>query len=239
MIPYHGGPITPVSAAAVVYDNRHAFISFWEPRDIFLAAEICRSFGIDNGAFAAWRAGHPITDWHAFYEFVAEWRRHPRFDFAVVPDVIGGTERENDELADAWQFPLHESAVVWHTNESPERLVRLATTWPRVAIGSSGEYDVSKVAAYLSRMREVLPLICDDDGYPICKLHGLRQLNPLIYGVLPLASADSTNIARNINLDDRWKGTYQPKKKETRARILVERIESGNSACRIPAEWRR
>lgn len=232
MIPYHGGPITPASAAAIVYRQRHAFISFWEPRDIFLAATLCRSFGIDNGAFAAWRSGHPIKDWNAFYEFVADWRRHPRFDFAVVPDVIGGSEAENDVLADQWQFPLHESAIVWHTNESPERLVRLAQTWPRVAIGSSGEYDVSKRAAFLARMRDVLPLICDEHGYPICKLHGLRLLNPALYGALPLTSADSTNVARNIGIDQRWKGTYQPKSKEMRARILVERIEAENSACR-------
>ena len=234
MIHFHGGPIWPAAAALKTWKGRHAFISFWRPEQIALAASICQSFGIDNGAFSAWRAGQPICDWNAFYEFVAEWRRHPNFDFAIVPDVIGGTEAENDTLADQWQFPLHESAVVWHTNESVERLVRLATTWPRVCIGSSGAYDVSKPVAFLARMREVLPHIVDADGYPICKLHGLRLLNPVLYSQLPLASADSANVAINIGLDSAWRGTYQPASKELRAAILVERIEMLNGACRFP-----
>ncbi len=232
MIHYHGGPITPATAAAVVYAARHAFVSYSEARDIFLAASLCQSFAIDNGAFPAWRSGAPITNWSPYYEFVAEWRRHPGFDFAVVPDVITGTEQENDALADEWQFPLHESAVVWHTNESTERLVRLCSSWPRVCIGSSAQYDVSKPTNFLARMAEVLPAIVDADGYPSAKLHGLRMLNPVIFSTLPLSSADSTNVARNINIDSRWRGTYQPKRKETRAQILVERIEHFAGACR-------
>ncbi|HGF0958712.1 TPA: class I SAM-dependent methyltransferase [Yersinia enterocolitica] len=67
-------------------------------------------------------------------------------------------------------------------------------------------------------------------GQPITKLHGLRMLNPTIFTRLPLASADSTNVARNIGIDSAWKGTYSPQSKETRASILVERIESFNGA---------
>lgn len=235
MIHYHGGPIWPVAAAHRAWKARHAFISFWRPEQVALAASICQSFGIDNGAFSAWRAGTPICDWSAFYEFVARWRRHPGFDFAIVPDVIGGSEAENDALADQWQFPLHESAVVWHVNESVERLVRLARTWPRVCIGSSGDYDVSKPRKFLERMHEVLPHIVDDEGYPVCKLHGLRMLNPAIFAHLPLASADSTNVARNIGIDQAWRGTYQPASKELRAAVLVERIEQMNGTCRYVA----
>ncbi|MGK9559302.1 hypothetical protein O6495_24055, partial [Salmonella enterica subsp. enterica] len=44
-----------------------------------------------------------------------------------------------------------------------------------------------------------------------------------------LASADSTNVARNIGIDSAWKGTYSPQSKETRAYVLAERIESFNS----------
>jgi hypothetical protein len=219
--------------AREVYRDAHAFVSFSEPRDVWLAAEVARSFAFDNGAYPAWKAGRPVQNWCPYYEWVAEWRRHPNFAFAVIPDAIGGSEQENDALAEEWQFPLHESAVVWHTNESTERLVRLARTYPRVAIGSSAEYDAQRVAAYLARMRQVLPAICDADGYPITKLHGLRALNPAIYSVLPYASADSTNVARNIGIDSRWKGTYQPKSKLTRALILKERVQQFNGACRL------
>jgi len=233
MIHYHGTPITPDTCALRVLKARHGFVSFWTPQQIRLVAQECQSFALDNGAFAAWRAGRPVLDWSPYFVFVADWRRHPGFDFAVVPDVIEGTEQENDALIDAWPFPAAESAVVWHTNESIERLVRLCRTWPRVAIGSSGQYDASTPARYLERMRTVLPHVVDSDGYPICKLHGLRALNATIFRHLPYASGDSTNVGRNIGIDSAWRGTYQPASKEARAAILVERVESVNGACRL------
>lgn len=237
MIHYHGGPITPDTAAIEVFTGRHGFVSHWEPRQIYLVAEVCQSFAVDNGAFAAWKSGNPISDWSAYYTWVASWRNHPGFDFAVVPDVIGGSEKENDDLAKIWPFKKAESAVVWHTNESVDRLVTLCKTWPRVAIGSSAEFDVSSPKAFLNRMDQVLPFIITSEGYPITKLHGLRQLNPSIYTKLPLSSADSSNIARNIGLDSKWRGTYQPKSKKLRAAILVERIESFNSSCHFVPRW--
>ncbi len=231
-IHYHGGPITPDTCAIRAWKGRHAFISYACRQQMNLAALITQSFALDNGAFTFWKAGK-ITDWAAFYQWVGRWAHHPRFDWAVVPDVIEGSEAENDDLLEQWPFPKHWGAAVWHTNESTDRLVRLAETWPRVAIGSSGEFDVSKPARLVSRMLEVLPEICDVQGYPITKLHGLRMLNPKVFEALPLSSADSTNVARNIGIDSAWKGTYQPTSKETRATILTERIESSVSACSI------
>ena len=70
-------------------------------------------------------------------------------------------------------------------------------------------------------------------GRPLCRLHGLRMLSVEIYRHLPLSSADSTNVARNIGLDGRWRGAYQPSNKAMRAAILTQRIESHNSA----SEW--
>lgn len=228
MIHYHGGPITPDTCAMRVWTARHAFISYACPQQMNLAAEICQSFALDNGAFTLWKRGGAI-DWDGYYAWVDEWRSHPGCDFAVVPDVIEGTEDENDALAAEWPFPKHQGAVVWHINESLARLKRLSREWPRVCIGSAGEWDVSMPRQFLGRATQVIGGICDARGRPPCKLHGLRMLNPAIYTRLPLASADSTNVARNIGIDAAWKGTYQPKSKETRAAILVERIESENS----------
>lgn len=229
MIHYHGGPITPDTCAIKAWKGRHAFISYADYRQLGLAAEICQTFALDNGAFSLWKSGKQ-TDWLSFYNWVDKWRLHPGFDFAVVPDVIEGSELDNDRLASEWPFPRHQAAVVWHTNESIDRLVMLANEWPRVAIGSSGEYDVSKPGKLLRRMADVLPHITNEQGQPICKLHGLRMLNGTIFSRLPLASADSTNVARNIGIDSAWRGTYQPASKETRATVLTERIEQLNSA---------
>jgi hypothetical protein len=232
MIHYHGGPITPDPCAIKAWRGRHAFLSFSAPKQLALAAEITQSFALDNGAFSLWKAKQP-TNWPAYYAWVAEWRNHPGFDFAVVPDVIEGAEADNDALANAWPFPKHQGAVVWHIDESITRLRRLAREWPRVCIGSSGEWDVSTPRRFLGRATQAIGAICDGADRPVCKLHGLRMLNPAIFTKLPLASADSTNVARNIGLDSAWKGTYQPQSKETRAHILVERIEAHNSAGQL------
>lgn len=230
MIHYHGAPITPATAAAKVLAGRHAFVSFAHPLQIEIAVDACQSFALDNGAFSAWRSGKPITDWAPYYEWVASLCRHPGFDFAVIPDVIDGDEIANDALMQEWPFPDHLSAPVWHMHESIERLVRMANGWPRVAIGSSGDFATVGNAAWWGRMAQAMNAICDTNGQPPCKLHGLRMLNPDVFTRLPLASADSTNIAQNIGIDSAWNGTYQPATKEWRAMIMADRIESHNSA---------
>lgn len=234
MIHYHGGPITPDTCAIKAWSGRHAFISYAAPRQVGLAAEYCQSFALDNGAFSFWRKGTQ-TDWNGFYGWVDEWRNHPGFDFAVIPDVIDGTEEENDELIKAWPFKSYVGAPVWHINESIDRLRTLASIFPRVCIGSSGEFDVARPDAFLPRAHQAISAIVNERRQPICKLHGLRMLNPEIFSSLPLSSADSTNVARNIGMDGRWRGQYNPQSKETRASILVERIEASNSAPSLGA----
>ena len=230
MIHYHGGPITPETCAYRVWSGRHAFISFADPRQIKLAASICQTFSLDCGAFTFWKQGGE-PDWDGYYEWCAEWLAHPACDWAIIPDVIGGTEDENDALLSEWPFG-HRGVPVWHLNESPDRLMRLASEWPRVALGSADEWDVSIPSKCLERLYDVLPLICQH-GQPITKLHGLRMLSHRIITSVPLASADSTNVARNISLDRNWaSGAYPPATNETRAIVLTERIESHQSpAC--------
>jgi hypothetical protein len=225
VIHYHGGPITPETCAYRVWRGRHAFISFAEPRQLELAAAICQTFALDCGAFTLWKQGKAV-DWQAYYRWCDKWLAHPACDWAIIPDVIGGTEDENDELLTAWPFG-HRGVPVWHLNESPERLVRLAGEWPRVALGSAAEWDVSAPSKCLGRLYDpkVLPAICRN-GQPVTKLHGLRMLSHRIVAAVPMASADSTNVARNIGIDGNWaSGVYMPATNETRADVLTERIE--------------
>ena len=231
VIHYHGGPITPETCAYRAWRGHHAFISFAHNYQIELAAGICQSFALDNGAFTFWKQGK-ATDWHAYYAWCDDWLNHPGCDWAVIPDVIDGSEAENDALLLEW--PHGQRGVpVWHLNESKERLVRLANTWPRVALGSTSEWDVSKPGACLQRLYEVLPAICFR-GQPITKLHGLRMLRPEIITKVPLASGDSTNVARNIGLSKRWdKAPYAPATKETRTDVLVGRIEQPETPGRL------
>jgi hypothetical protein len=57
VIHYHGGPITPITASLALWQRRHGFVSFANPQQIELAAEVCQSFALDNGAFTIWKQG--------------------------------------------------------------------------------------------------------------------------------------------------------------------------------------
>lgn len=83
-------------------------------------------------------------------------------------------------------------------------------------------------------MEQVMRVLCDGGGKPRVKIHGLRMMSPRIVPEFPFASVDSTNIARNIGVDCRWKGTYTPINKQARALILRERIENVQSSPMIP-----
>lgn len=233
MIHYHGLPITPASAAAAAISAGHAFVSYAHCDQLPVAIECCQSFAIDNGAFSAWRAGKPVLDWSCYYAWAAQAKATPSCDFAVIPDVIDGSEADNDALLAEWPLPRWFGAPVWHMHESLDRLSRIAADWPRVCIGSSGEFAVVGTNSWWLRMSHAMRVVCDDSGRPGVRLHGLRMLNPEIFSRLPLASADSTNIGRNIGIDKSWRGNYMPPSKDVRAQVMRARIESINA----PSRW--
>jgi hypothetical protein len=231
MIHYHGTPITPKAACAQILRGRHGLVSFADKRDIETVADVCSTFVLDNGAFTAWKSGNPIKDWSAYYEWVFQWRRHPGFDWALMPDVIDGTEEDNDELLNKWPGALKADGVpVWHMHESFHRLVRLARDYRVVAFGSSGNYARIGVTNWWVQMGRAMDSACTK-GKPNCKFHGLRMLDPRIFTHLPFHSADSTNIARNIGIDSAWsKQKYAPATKTMRGLVMADRIESHQSA---------
>jgi len=234
MIHYHGLPITPATVANYAVQAGHAFVSYAHSDQIGTAIEVCQSFAIDNGAFSAWKAGNPIDNWSKYYEWALNVKKIPSCDFAVIPDVIDGKETDNDALLKDCPFPLWFGAPVWHMHESFERLEQLANTYVRVCIGSSGEFATVGTNAWWSRIGQAMRVICDDMGRPICKLHGLRMLDPKIFTKLPFSSTDSTNIGRNVGIDKNWKnGNYPPPTKEARAQVMRSRIEAYNA----PATW--
>jgi hypothetical protein len=140
--------------------------------------------------------------------------------------VIDGDEAANDALLSEWPLPKWFGAPVWHLHESLDRLERLAAAYPRVCFGSSGEFASIGTAAWWGRMAQAMRVVCNDDGEPLCKLHGLRMLNPEVFTRFPFSSADSTNIGRNIGIDQTWRGNYMPPNKEVRAQVMRARIEA-------------
>jgi hypothetical protein len=233
MIPYHGGPFSDNRIAADIYRHHHAMVSFARPRQMELVAEQARRFALDNGAFTLWKAMDGARrKWDDYYAWVDRWRHHPAFDFAIIPDVIDGTPEENDELLAEWPFITERAVPVYHMHEPVERLAVLARSFERVAIGSSGCYRSPGSLLWWDRITNMMRILVNEHGYPEVKLHGLRMLSPEIIKVVPFASADSTTVARNVNLDLKWRGSCAPSSKLGRALALQERIEQAATATR-------
>lgn len=238
MIHYHGGPVTPNDAAVTLWTRRHALVSFEEQRQAALAFEIAQTVLLDNGAFSLWQDGGGDVDVAAYGDWVCEWHLHPAFDGAIIPDKIGGSTFDNEKLVARWlQHPGRpkRGIPVWHLDEDLARLrdlVHSATCgiFPAVALGSSGQWATPGTDSWWSRMSEAMDVACDELGRPRCRLHGLRMLSPAIFAHLPLASADSCNVARNIGIDKKWTGTYAPLTSAQRALVLAERIELSPAA---------
>lgn len=229
MIHYHGTPMGSTRQdVARFMRGRHALVPFPRQEDMGVVAEVCQSFIFDNGAFTVWRLGGQL-DVPGYVRWCEQWRRHPGFDWALIPDVIDGDEAANDALLADW--PRHIRGVpVWHMHESIDRLVRLGHEWPVVALGSSGQWSRPGTSGWWHRISEAMNELCDDEGRPPCRLHGLRMLDPQVFSRLPLASADSTNAAVNSGSLDRF-GSYVPPTASQRAAVIAERIEAHNSAA--------
>jgi hypothetical protein len=111
---YHGTPITPHSALMDLA-GRSFCISFARPDQLKHCLRIGQAIMLDNGAFTIWRkagSGQALPDrlaaasrgdWSGFYEW-AEPLLEYRTSWGVIPDVIDGTEEENDALIEGWPF---------------------------------------------------------------------------------------------------------------------------------------
>ncbi len=231
MIRYHGTPISPDFAALEVFKRGHSMVSFANRQQEHLAFERSQGVALDNGAFTLWKSGERV-DVVAYEAWVRHWMRHPAFEWAIIPDLIDGSEAENDALITAWPLPKDISVPVWHMHESLEKLDRLVSAFPRVAIGSSGEFAQIGTAKWWVRMSEAMEVACDADGMPRTKLHGLRQMDPEVFSVVPYHSVDSTNVARNIGIDSKWTGSYVPPSKDVRALCIRDVVNNHASAWR-------
>ena len=95
MIKYHGTPITPKKVFLSSMKHRNVLIPFTHKQDLKKAIEICDKILIDNGAYTVWRQKICIN-WSDYYDWIDSIYNH--IDFFFIPDVIDGTEKENDKL---------------------------------------------------------------------------------------------------------------------------------------------
>lgn len=201
---YHGGPLWGGNELLkALYRDSGALVSYARPDQIKKIAAIKCKLVLDNGAFSTWRSGGNDNDqqwwirhWEGYYDFVGEW--FSRIEWFIIPDVIEGSEQENDALIEQVPAWLMTKAVpVWHSDESIERFVRLCERFERVAIGCCGPHRSIRSAAWKRRMAEAFDAIYVERRLPV-KIHGLRMLDGRALSQFPFDSADSTNVAINV-----------------------------------------
>lgn len=179
MIHYHGTPITP-RASLLAMAGRHFCVSHAAPQDLAACIAIGASVMLDNGAFSAWRIGKAV-DWTGFYEWSAPVLRHPHW--CVIPDVIDGTDEDNDALVLACPLPREWAAPVWHLHEGLPRLASLADAFPRVCFGSSGQYAKPGTGAWSARIDAAWNMLAATGRRPM--VHMLRAMQEASVGPWP------------------------------------------------------
>lgn len=229
MIKYHGTPVGGTKKDALMFlHGRNALISFATRGHVAEVLSQCDSFCLDNGAFTIWKKGEGQIDIVAYQEWVESLATHPAFDFAIIPDVIGGTEDENDEMLERWQSKVT-AVPVYHLGESVERFRRLAEKYPKVCLGSTDKWKKNGSRAWWENMADFMDEITDEQGVVPCKLHGLRMLDPRVFQYLPLHSADSTNAVVNGHIPMK-KGPYPSIERWQGAERIARRVEAHQSA---------
>lgn len=192
---YHGTPISPREQLRRMA-GRNFCVSFAHPQDIHVCLEIGQSVMLDNGAFSAFTKGLPFDE-VGYYRWLEDKLAHPHW--AVVPDVIDGGIEQQRELAGRWPFSRALAAPVWHLGLPIDYLLELCDGWPRVCLGSSGQYWQVGAPSWCARMDEAFNALART-GRSTTWIHGLRMLGQLDGG-WPLASVDSTNVAQNFKRD--------------------------------------
>jgi len=191
VIHYHGTPITPNSALATM-GGQHFCVSYFRPDNLKVCLKIGQSVMFDNGAYSAFTRNVPF-DLHGYYEWLDPILYHPHW--AVVPDVIDGTEEQQREMVKTWPYAKDFGIPVWHLGLSIDYLLELTDKWGRVCFGSSSTYWQVGSMVWERRMDEAFNALSKARNR-LPWVHGLRMLGQGM-SRWPLSSADSTNVAIN------------------------------------------
>ena len=201
IVHYHGGPLWGGGdLLKALYSYGGALVSFARPDQIKKIIKLDCKIILDNGAFSTWKKKKDNTfdwseHWTEYYSFVNEY--YHRIEGFIIPDVIEGTEKENDLLLSKCpRFFIEKAIPVWHSDESIDRLIRLCREFKTVAVGCCGEHRSIRSEAWKNRMTEAFHAVYITEKLDV-KIHGLRMLDGRALSQFPFASADSTNVAIN------------------------------------------
>jgi len=226
MLHFHGAQINPPEALYQLA-GRSFCVSYAYPQPVARAHQIGQSVLLDNGAWTFFTQGMK-TDWDGYIEWATPWLEYPT-TWAIIPDVIGGTGEENDELLRWFEgrtahLNRLQLSPVWHINQPVERLVRLCAEYWRVCVGSGAFTPGSP--PWRRIMNEAMDALCGEDGPVPNWLHLLRGIK-LSGDEYPFASVDSASLARAFKGNNQGDPGFDLKK---RASIVDSR--------QCPARWK-
>jgi hypothetical protein len=85
--------------------------------------------------------GQRAHDFDGYVAWAELWLKHPAVDWCLIPDVIDGSEQDNNDLLADWPLRGEWSVPVWHFHESIGRLEHLCSSYSSRRTGQSGEYQ--------------------------------------------------------------------------------------------------
>jgi hypothetical protein len=228
MIKYHGTPVGGSKRDAMLFlSGRSGLVSYAYQQHTAEVVNVCSSFCLDNGAFSIWKSGKGQVDENGYRRWVDSLRSHPAFDFFIIPDVIDGTERENNILFRKWA-KVEGGVPVFHLGESVERFKFLAEHSWKVCLGSTSKWPSIGTEKWWDLFADLMDAICVN-GTPTVKLHGLRMLNPKVFTKIPLHSGDSSNASVNSGVCMK-KGVHPSLERWQGSERIARRIEAYQSA---------
>lgn len=163
----------------------------------------------DNGAFSLWKKLQKLgtlagfdwdKHWTKFYLWLFMY--YSKIEWFLIPDVIEGSEEENDRLINSVPEMFKDKAVpVWHTVESVERFIRLCEEFDIVAIGACGPHEYIMGDACQDRLNFVFDEIYHYRNIDV-KIHGLRMTDNRVVAKFPFHSCDSTSVVQREKYSD-------------------------------------
>lgn len=192
MIHYHGTPLTPLIQLYKMA-GKNFCVSFFRPDNVDICMKIGQSIMFDNGAFSAFSKNIKI-DFKEYYKWLEDKIGHPHW--AVIPDFIDGSVKQQKKLLKDFPYPKEISAPVFHIHLPLDYLDFLTDNYPKICFGSSGEFWKIGSDLWISRIDKLFNHLSKKHRY-LPHIHMMRGLS-LSGTMYPFASADSTNVARNF-----------------------------------------
>lgn len=221
---YIGTPVTPIDVLYTIAGNAFCLTYYYRDKWSLPVMEgLADQIMIDWGGYPAWKAGLDLNEEYrnGYYSWLDPVLDRPT-TWAVIPDIIGAPSQINDSLLKEWPHGKERGWPVYHLDaqmmQHPDRMLRLLDDYGHACIGWA-EKDLPILGEDHTRcMDRLWNAIRKRHGNRTPPVHHFRGTQLTTGGDWPLASVDSTDVARNHHrpqntaraMADRWNAAQCP-----------------------------